>query len=157
MLTLFFFHGRVRSDEKMEGWGFDGPTLLGVEWFAVTYMATFRVGFVDEQHTRLAREITGWADGDDDNVLEMPIVDDCVHLPGHRWTEPNERGAMVSGVGAYFGDWSVDADQRTLERMSTGERVEHIRRLGAQLRAYAPEAADYLESYEEMRRNPRRR
>ena len=143
-MLLRFIHGRRHPDEHLNGWGFDGPTLRGVAWVTVVYIADVRVGFVDVEAAQAAQAITGWPVVDE-LILEMRIERDLVHLPA----APTPTGT----TGAWYGDWSLDEDvdsvvdglSQHLTQLPDGERVELLRRLGAALRVHAPEAADALE------------
>ena len=143
-MLMRLIHGRCCPDEHLDGWGFDGPTLRGVAWVTVVYVADVRVGFVDIDAARVAQVTTGWRIVDE-LILEMHIERDLVHLPA----APTPAGS----TGAWFGDWSLDEDfdsvvdglSQHLTQLPDGERVELLRRLGAALRVHAPEAADALE------------
>jgi hypothetical protein len=143
-MFLTLLHGREHPAERLDTWGFDGPTLHGVSWLAVTYLSTFRVGFDDAAAATIAHRITGW-DWIDELTLEIGVSGELIHTPGL----PTPSGT----TGAWFGDWSLDDDIDTfigglpqrLTRLPVGERIAVLRRLGAALRDHVPEAADALE------------
>ncbi len=86
---LLLIHGRHDPDETLDDWGFNGPTLEGVEYLVVTYNSHYRLGFVDEASFLRAKELTGWEEWDDKQLL-MQFHDDMVHTKD-----------------GYFGDWEV--------------------------------------------------
>lgn len=92
-LKLHMFHGRHAPDEEMDDWGFDGPTLEGVEWFHVTYMVDFRVKFVSLEAMEAAMAKTGWEVGDE-LMLYVKHQNDLL-----KTTE--------NGKECYYGDWSL--------------------------------------------------
>jgi hypothetical protein len=92
-MQLHLYHGRKTPDEDMDDWGFDGPTLLGVEWMAVTYMSTFRVKFKTVEQAQAAQALTGWEYFADNDQLEI-----------------QQNGSLIAADGNYYGDWSLDEE-----------------------------------------------
>lgn len=147
-MRLSLIHGRSHRCERLEGWGFDGPTLDGVAWVTMTYLSTLRVGFVDAAAAGAAQHLTGW-ETTDELILEARIEEDLIHVPASL--------TPSGGTGGWFADWSVDSNVNSLVEMlpqllgglPAGERTDLFRRLGAALRSHAPEAADALEFHVE--------
>lgn len=44
---LHLYHGRNHPDERLDDWGFSGPTLGPVQFFHTTYAATLCIKFED--------------------------------------------------------------------------------------------------------------
>lgn len=106
-MNFFLWHGRLDprgpgSDldgNKVEDWGFDGPTLSNVERLTMTYGKLF-LHFKDEVSWERAKEQTGWDKGFHDSDLIVPLparddVSDCIQI----YNRDRERFE-------YFGDWS---------------------------------------------------
>jgi hypothetical protein len=59
-------------------------------------------------------------------------------------------GSMTAGIQMTIDPtMRVDGMMDGLSRLTIGERVALLRQMGTKLRPWAPEAADYLESYDE--------
>lgn len=86
---MMMIHGRKDPDEEMDDWGFNGPILEGVEYLVVTYNAHYRLGFVDAESCAKAKEVTGWDEWDQNQLL----------IEFHH--------DMVKTKEGYFGDWEV--------------------------------------------------
>jgi len=85
-MDMMLLHGRDRPDEQLNDWGFDGPTLHGVQSFQQRYRITTTVKFVSRTFADLARNLTGWPIWDDD-ILEVPWHGDLIATcepDGHR-------------------------------------------------------------------------
>jgi len=57
-MKLVLMHGRTDPDEAMQGWGFHGPTLLGVDFVHSVY-GNLTVGFKSAMETEAVRRLTG--------------------------------------------------------------------------------------------------
>lgn len=88
---LRMLHGRDAEDEKLLGWGFDGPTLEGIQWIHWTY-GSANIEFVDTAARDKARELTGWDICNAEYSLEPKF---------------NKRGDLMCANGKYYGDWEV--------------------------------------------------
>ncbi|WP_058532899.1 hypothetical protein [Legionella saoudiensis] len=86
-MKLRLYHGRTSPEQKMNGWGFEGPILTGVEGIIWTYGIP-RVFFVSSHDYEKAKELTGWDELGDG--LEMSVFED-----------------MIKTKGGYFGDWEL--------------------------------------------------
>lgn len=114
-MRMILFHGRRPADAdpaeaegaaERGGWGFDGPTLRGVTGLYATYgVSTLRVHFESEEYTRVARQLTGWEDWDDNQLLVT-------------WHEDLIRTCEADGF-AYYGDWSLVPDETEQERANS--------------------------------------
>ncbi len=82
-LYLGLFHGRHHPRQRMNGWGFDGPTIGPLRWCHTTYAHDIKIEFEDEAD---AVEYFGIAQ----NQFEMTMDGDL----------------LIFG-GKYFGDWTV--------------------------------------------------
>lgn len=69
-MELRLAHGREHPDDVLDGWGFDGPSLSGVESMQQMYGETCTVRFLDAQAAAVARRATGWPQWDE-TTLEM--------------------------------------------------------------------------------------
>lgn len=78
-LDLLLIHGRHDPDEQMEEWGFNGPTLQGIEALHVTYQQTFVLHFKDRASCQTAQALTGWPEWDD-RALELQFHDDMLKV-----------------------------------------------------------------------------
>lgn len=113
-MRLMLMHGRNSPTEEMNDWGFQGPTLDGVEAVHFTYgLSTVRVWFVDVASREKAQEITGWEECED-NALEMQFHED-----------------LVMAQGKYYGDWEV--------RLFDEAEIKELRRAGKLPASVAPE------------------
>jgi hypothetical protein len=84
---LHLFHGRSAPDEKLEDWGFNGPTIGPLDYVHVTYMCDVRYGFQNEEDAaKFGLSIEG-------------------HFPLH--------GDLVEHKGAFYGDFSINAFKPT--------------------------------------------
>lgn len=111
-MRMILFHGRTppeadpdHDDAEGErgGWGHDGPTLLGVKGLYATYgVSTLRIAFENDEYTRVARQLTGWDDWDEDQLVVT-------------WHEDLIRVAERDGF-MYYGDWSLVPDETAYER-----------------------------------------
>lgn len=123
-MRMILFHGREfpeqepgdaleRPTQTVEeahnergGWGFNGPELLGVKATYATYgVSTFRIEFENEEYTNAARQLTGWDDWDENQLLVA-------------WTEDLIRTCEEHGF-RYYGDWSLVPDATTQERANS--------------------------------------
>lgn len=95
-MKLLLIHGRHDPNETMEGWGFNGNGIEGVEALHVTYQQTFVLHFTDVQAAQKAHAQTGWPHFDDD-ALELQFHDDML------MTHP----IACDGPMAYYGDWEI--------------------------------------------------
>jgi len=96
---MLLIHGRKNPDDEMNDWGFDGPVLEGVEYLVVTYNTHYRLGFRDAEAMKRAKDLTGWEEWDDDQLL-IQFHDDLV---------------KTSGLGEdthYYGDWEVQLNAK---------------------------------------------
>jgi hypothetical protein len=97
-MRLLLIHGRKTADEEMNGWGFDGGWIEGIEAVHYTY-GTPNIFFVSNEAAQAAHARTGWEFWDD-NALRPKIVDGMIHL-AHGCDDGRE---------AYFGDWEYQTD-----------------------------------------------
>lgn len=79
-LYLNLEHGRHYIGEKLNNWGFDGPSIGPLKYVHVTYMSELKYGFVDPMETM------GF-----DHEGEITIIDSLIEVDG-----------------CYYGDWSVE-------------------------------------------------
>ncbi len=84
-LYLALFHGRVRPDEQMNDWGFNGPIIGPLEWVHTTYALHVRLKFMSSTDEILYFEKSECPDAHD-----IYAADD-----------------MVVYGDKYYGDWSV--------------------------------------------------
>lgn len=94
-MQLHMYHGRLSVDQDMDDWGTEGPYLKGVEYIVVTYMSTFRVGFIDQASFDQAKIETGWPTWDE-LQLEAQFDKDLLVI------------TRLSGEKVHYGDWSLD-------------------------------------------------
>lgn len=82
-MQLRLAHGREDPSEEMDGWGFDGPTLLQVHSMQQMYGQTYTVAFVTDDATNEAKRLTGWPTWDR-KCLAMPNRNGLIetHEPG---------------------------------------------------------------------------
>lgn len=93
MFTLRLYHGRHDPEEAMNDWGFEGPSINGIEYITVTYLHTIRVVFASSEAADKARKLTGWQVWDTD-TLGILFKDDMVHT-------------KKDGTDSYFGDFAL--------------------------------------------------
>ncbi len=96
MLDMLLIHGRSYPDEELDDWGFNGPTLTGIEALHVTYQSTFVLHFVDAAAAQAAHALTGWPYFDQD-ALELTFHDDMLLVVP----------IASDGPMAWYGDWEV--------------------------------------------------
>jgi hypothetical protein len=84
---LHLFHGRFRTDEDCDGWGFNGPTIGPLDYVHVTYMCDVKFGFQDGHDAK----VFGLEQDD-----HLKIDGDCVEFDGR-----------------FYGDWSVATQKVT--------------------------------------------
>jgi hypothetical protein len=82
-LYLGLFHGRDDPNEKMHGWGFNGPTIGPLVWCHTTYANDVKIEF--ESACDAKRYF-----GDDLTQQDFGI-----------------KGDMLVFAGKYYGDWTV--------------------------------------------------
>ena len=82
-LYLGLFHGRNDPDQRMDGWGFNGPTIGPLEWCHTTYASDIKIEFVSAS-----------------DALRYFKCEDCQQVLGIH-------GDMLVYDGKYFGDWTV--------------------------------------------------
>jgi len=95
-LRLLLIHGRHDPDEQLDGWGFSGPDIDGVEALHVTYQQTFVLHFEDRASAAKAQALTGWREWDD-QALEMSFHDDMLKVCP----------IASDGPIAYYGDYEL--------------------------------------------------
>lgn len=76
-MMLYLGHGREDPNAQMDGWGFDGPALTGVDSFEQMYGDTYTVGFSTVEAKNEAQRLTGWPTWDA-KVLEVPNADGLI-------------------------------------------------------------------------------
>lgn len=86
-MKIRLYHGRNSPEQKINGWGFDGPILNNVEGIVFTYGIP-RVFFDNELALEEARKLTGWEYHDDG--LEMRVFDE-----------------FIETKDGFFGDWEL--------------------------------------------------
>jgi hypothetical protein len=102
-MKLKLLHGRKLHDEELNGWGFDGPTLLNVIYVHATYQTSFTIGFKDKEAAMKAHYLTHW-----------PFADDCVlHLL--------LADELVKTKDGYFGDWELQEDNFGTDKPQPGD------------------------------------
>lgn len=69
-MRLWLTHGRDDPEQEMDGWGYNGPELNGVESVQQMYGETTTVRFVSAAARDEALSITGWEIWDD-TTLEV--------------------------------------------------------------------------------------
>ena len=82
-LYLGLFHGRHAPAEKMNGWGFDGPTIGPLKWCHTTYAFDIKIEF--ENATDAVEYF-----GIEQDQFEMTV-----------------NGDLLVFDDMYFGDWTV--------------------------------------------------
>ena len=60
-MYLRLYHGRANPDQKMDDWGFDGPTFGPLACYVRTYCSTFRI------HSECGT-VESWLDKHDDMI-----------------------------------------------------------------------------------------
>ena len=100
-MYISLWHGRNNPDEAMEDWGYEGPSIEGVEQLWFTYMGTIRVSFFSVADCAKAKALTGW-DSWDHETLEIRVEGDCVRLD------------RPDGKAELYGDWSLVDDRGAL-------------------------------------------
>jgi hypothetical protein len=92
-LAISLYHGRNTKQEQLDGWGFDGPVIGGIEKFHVTYHSHLRLFFKDVEYALRVAAEQGWAyEGAYDGVAEVWV-----------WFVED----LFPAGGKYYGDWTV--------------------------------------------------
>lgn len=100
-MRLISLHGRLKPDQEMDDWGFNGPTIEGIVAVHFTYGEP-HVFFARDEDANKAWEITDW-EWFDDKALIARTFDDLLVMDN---VEISEDGEVWVGR-AYFGDWEV--------------------------------------------------
>ncbi len=116
---LYMHHGRLDpstggTDEEgneVDDWGFEGPNLVGVIGTHVTY-GELRVFFGDATAARVAKALTGWADGNGDEDLCVNFSEDNSCL---------RRFNAARGRDEFFGDWGLAMSMRHMTARAESE------------------------------------
>jgi len=96
-LYLRFFHGRNAVDEKLDDWGFDGPTIGPLEYVHVTYMCDVKFSATPEVMDRFFPDIMAeWRSKGYSNAAG-PLCD-------WQFKSAND---LIEYQGKYYGDWTV--------------------------------------------------
>lgn len=94
---LALFHGRVRPDQQLNDWGFEGPLVGPIRALHVTYQTTYNLFFVDDA----TAQAFGFPDAEEN---ELEFVNGLLHYKG-----------------GYFGDWEIQVyDPRPPEVLIEG-------------------------------------
>lgn len=97
-LELELFHGRINPEEKLDDWGFNGPSLVGItDLYCIN--GTHTIWFASAENFKEAHKLTDWPYGHDDCTLEIPFQDRfvvCRHID-----------AEGKSTTAYFSDWCL--------------------------------------------------
>ncbi len=114
-MKIKLLHGRKAHDYQMKEWGFDGPTLEGVEFVHHAYgLQKVTVGFRSLPEAVVAFSLTGW-EFFDETVLEMDFLSD-----------------MVVCGGNFYGDYEIQDDDEMPEDSILRIIYDRLRRaLGA--------------------------
>lgn len=101
----------------MDEWGFNGPSLSGVDSFEQMYGETYTVGFITMEAKNEAQRCTGWPTWDD-KVLEAPNIDGLIMT--------NEPGKPTR----YYADFFLRETDRLQELLAdAGEAVQALQTL----------------------------
>lgn len=95
-MDLLLIHGRFDPEADMDDWGFNGPTIQGVEAIHVIYQQTYVLWFADALSARKAHALTSWPHFDDE-ALEMTFHGDLLKATC----------LCADGPATYFGDWEL--------------------------------------------------
>lgn len=92
-MKMYIFHGRSNPKQKMEDWGFDGPTLEDVIGVKTTYLNHIIITFANIEAFNKALVATGWEIWDQGGLALVATV--------HK--------DLLVAPGGYYGDWSLEA------------------------------------------------
>lgn len=97
-MKMKLYHGRNDPAESLDNWGFDGPTLIDIEYMHWTYNATLTLGFKTEAAAKDAQTLTGWKFWDE-TTLEIEQHDDMIRTIGRN-----------GSPHSYYGDYEISED-----------------------------------------------
>lgn len=89
-MRFILFHGRHNKDDKLNDWGFDGPTLRNIDYIRSTY-SNMTVIFYDREACDKAKKQTGWKEGSFENSLEV-----------------SNAGELIQTKEGFFGDYTIE-------------------------------------------------
>lgn len=92
-MQLHLYHGRDDANADLEDWGFDGPTLHGVQQLLWTYGHPYII-FIDDTQRDAAAALTGWKEGVHEHSLELQLFGDLV-------------ATQLPEGDKFYGDWTL--------------------------------------------------